>query len=834
MDIMLADCEVTSNCSSLSSERARMYRQFSQCPYDEPCLENVRISTTAERKKPLLITKTRVNERNQVKPNAISRNKVFERQRYEARRRFFEDFEQKNLAKKSVVLSTTEATSADNGQNRSTFEQNSAEDSNKKQSVHLVRLFDASNANTKEHFENLNGEAQLNNEVAVHSVEWTNIAQPSFVKRVNVEETNPSSSNIVSIDRTHYYMNSGSSIKTKSSITRGDKSDSTAGTNDKQQRHTSTTIAATATNTEVTLTRSCAETFQCDNSDNEEDLRSPSDLFSNKYHESIDRYECGDDKEASAPHKEAYKDKEMNGKLKSTTELKKQSVRSWIESSMHESTWSNNAEVAEVDPYESYCNDITKIVESIDMNIISSSRTELDALPDTDTCVKYNLDSTNMSLIYSLTPPAAVDQDESNDDTSHDLADRSWQSDSTRSDNDEPLSDYIWIEPTTKVEVVKPTRDRRSSDGSSYAEQLVSEERLSPSGSDILELPSCTIRELKDIDSEIFLNGINESANEIIADLNASDEAPSYDAVEVAREIITEIIESIYVLLHLDSSISDLSVVKEIVRSLIDSYRRECSLMESANRASVTTIGNDGICRIKGFLGNLSSDLDDNQDYEMEIHKTEDHNSSAVIEFCTIAKKLPIIIADHGALELNFRVVSTDEYAKMSPGIHLHLFGKNSIDGDRDKASKTAVIHKSEMETWPGDRYFYCREEEDSIREKLNCLTPIMEEPEDSAREAVDSNSKNPNEEPLHHAEVCNVIDESMAINCAGKSISLDDTYTISEVSSVFISDNEDTNDLEERCDVWDSSMECMSYSYDTKEFIRLEKALADNSRLST
>ncbi|XP_012057406.1 PREDICTED: uncharacterized protein LOC105620525 [Atta cephalotes] len=843
------DCELASNCSSVSSEYcARKYygRRFSEHPYDNPRLENVRASTTAERKKPLLITraKTLVNGRNE--PNIISRDEVFIKSRYEVRRKFFEDLErQKNL---ETDLTTAKMTSINNKENKLILGRNSMV--NPSENPHLVKLFDVTNANTKEYVENLNDETLSNNNVAVHSVTWTNIAQPSFVKRVNMDETRPSPLNIMS------YINGDSqteeeiehderakcptietiaSIKMQSSTTRPNKSiDSTVGTNNEQHQHTMTTTMTT--NTEVTLAHSCAETFQHDNGDNEEDSRLLNNLSFNICDEhSIDRYECDDN--------ETLADKEINDELK-PTELKKQSVRSWIESSMYEGNWSNNVKT---DLYESY-NDIAKIVESIDVNI-TSSRTELDALPDTDTCIKYNLDSTNMSLIYSLTPPAAVDQDESgNDDTSRDLADRSseWQSDSMRSDNDEPLSDYIWIEPetpTTKAECVKFTQDqaRLSSDSSCAELELLESERHSASGSDILELPSCTIRELNDIDGEVFLNGINESANEIIADLNASNEVlPSSDAIEVVQQIIAEIIESIYVLLQLDSSIHDLSIVREIVRNLINNYQRECSLVESTIGACMSDVfasNNDNICRIKGFLGNLSSDYDDydNQNYEMEIREPKDGESPAMIEFCTVAKKLPIVTIDNSALELNFRVirVSTDEYANMSPSARLRLFGENSIDDNRgieiSKIRDGESVMKSE--TWPYERCSYCREEEESIRDKTSCLTPISEEPDDSLHEIV--NSITPtlkiHDESL---EARDILEENTA-NSARKHISLDDTYTISEVSSAVISDNDEMNDLEEQCNVWDASIDCMSYSYETKEFMRLEKALADKSQLS-
>lgn len=177
----------------------------------------------------------------------------------------------------------------------------------------------------------------------------------------------------------------------------------------------------------------------------------------------------------------------------------------------------------------------------------------------------------------------------------------------------------------------------------------------------------------------------------------------------------------------------------------------------------------------------------------------------------------------------------------MSPNVY-RILDKDLVDDDRRikigkaKGGESAAMIKSEMETWPCDRCTYCREEDESIKEKVSCLTPISEEPDDAPREAVDSVAsalKHPDDEPLRHLEVCDVVKETTAANAARKSVSLDDTYTISDVSSVGISDNDEMNELEERCDVWDSSIDCMSYSYDTKEFMRLEKALADNSRLS-
>ncbi|XP_012226110.2 uncharacterized protein hts isoform X1 [Linepithema humile] len=774
------DSELGSNCSSVSSENVLTYsgRRVSERLYDSLHLENVRASITAERQKPVLVTLrskifTSANRSDIKKSKSADETSV---KRYEARRKFFEDFEQKDLTTKTVMKPTSDE------EHKS--EENFVLNSNEKSDVYLVKELNANvtNGHTKGHDET------HSDNIALQLVKLENIVQPNFVELVNVKER----SEIEKVER-------------ESSKTCDEKlnSDSAEAANEKQpEQH--------------------AATSQCDNRNNKEASQPLSDLSSdNNDRRFIGHCECSEDKGTSLS-------KETSDNA-ARIELKKQNVRSWIESSVCKNNWLNRTEA---DTYESYCDDITKIVESIDVNI-ASSRTELDALPDTDTCVKYNLDSTNMSLIYSLTPPAVVDQEESgNDDTWRDLADRSseWQSDSMKSDSDGELGDYIWIEPTTKTDCAKPSD--RGSESSCELEHLESEKH-SASGSDILELPSRTIRELKDIDGEVFLNGINESANEIIADLNASDEAvpSSQEALQVAQHVIAEIIESVYDLLYLDSSIHDLGVVREVVCHLIDSYRHEYSLIESADPACTSEIFTadnnvDNICRIKRFLGTLSPDFhSDNQTKVQEKKRTRE--SSAVIEFCTIAKRLPVV-ANDAALELNFRVlkVPANKYASTLPDI-CRVLDESSVDNRGRMLRKmrdNESMAKSETKSWPCDRCCYCREEEDSREGSTGRLTPISEEPDEIPRDTVDIVT-NPN----HFA---NAVEEGAA-NSAKKSVSLDDTYTISEVSSVIISDTDETNDLEEQHNIWDSSVDCMSYSYDTKEFIRLEKALTESSQLN-
>ncbi|XP_070153808.1 uro-adherence factor A isoform X2 [Polyergus mexicanus] len=849
------DCELGSNCSSMSNERVYCSRRFSKSLYDSLHLENVKASTIAERKKPLFIThsKTSVSKQSmKLQSNAIVRDEIVAKSRYEARRKFFEDL---GREKNSATDSKTGTMSANNGENVS--KRHSIVDSaSKKLRIHPVKMYHAylTNGDTREGIEKMNGETYLD-DIVIHSTKWEDIARPDFVKLVNVKDTEPSSRDIAFCtnddDRSEEIVKCENHVTTidekdvsvkRESLTIRERDNEKSSndclgltiqaTNGEQQQCTSKPTIRT-----MTKMPDCTKTLQRDSSNNEESLQSLNDLSSNNCNKhSTDHCICGEDKEAS-----------MNKRIK------RQSICTWIEKSMCESSnWTNDK--AEIDnTYESYCNDITKIVESIDVNI-SSSKTELDALPDTDTCIKYNLDSTNMSLIYSLTPPA-VQEESGNDDT---LAERSseWQSDTMRSDNDDALDDYVWIEPTTtKTECVKSiqcTQDRRTISSNNSSSDSVSE-RYSASGSDILELPSCTVLELEDIDGEVFHNGINESANEIIADLiNAApdEEAPSSnDALQIAQHILAEIIESVYILLFLDSSIYDLNVAKDIVRQFIYSCCYEYSLTEFAGRTSVsdvsTVINNDvdNICRMKGFLENLSPHFAGHNN-ETTIHEKENSGSSAVIEFCTVAKRSPI--EKPSTLALNFRIIkiSPDESIDTLSDTARRIFEKNSIDIDRgsieidrifDKTRYSENVTKSETETWPCGRCSYCQEkDEESIRDKLNCLTPISEELDEAPHDTTFVLEK-VNDESSHHLETRSVdaVEENSTINSAKQSVSFDETYTISEVSSIIISDNDETNDVQELPDILNSSIDCMSYSYDTSEFIRLEKAIADSSPLN-
>ncbi|XP_014481933.1 PREDICTED: uncharacterized protein LOC106748184 isoform X5 [Dinoponera quadriceps] len=568
------DCELSSSYSSTSSERVRMYRndrRFSESLYSPPRLEKARITTTAERKKPVLITRSRMLADDR---SAESFGEIFN-SRYEARRRFFQDLEQQPGRRAN----------SDGGEQNSTAREIAKVDRRTTNAV--LDVTNPAEVEGKSAASCRNGQID-----------------ESFPKEV---------------------VSAGCNVPTDSTL-------------DANKEGATTCEEATLKCEEISLSGPPTE-------------------------------------------KRATEDKGTS-----------QDIRSWIESH------SAGELAARTGTPESYYEDLTRMVESMDANK-TSSRTELDALPNTDTCLKYNLDSTNMSLIYSLTPSMAVDDD----DTSQDLA----------AERSSDGSDYIWMESTTggSAEAVKSSLVDcpYETSGSSDCEQPLS----ASSGSDILELPSRTVFELNDIDGEVFHSGINESTNEIIAELNAS--SPD-DSVRVARCILAEVVECVCVLSRFDASICELAVVRELVRHLLD---------------------NDA-CRMKDF-------------------PTENRaESSAVIEFCTVARRLPLVVADDGTLRLNFRVVGAE---------------------------------------WPGRR-----PKENAHSESPSRLTPINEEPDDDYSFNDDS-------------RLVVRIDDSARRN---RIVSLDDTYTISEYS-----DNDD------------SSVDCAFCPHDIKEFVRLEKAVAENSRFN-
>lgn len=857
-------------------------RQFSEPSYQRLYLESVKITTTAERKKPILVTRS--SSLVDVQNNKSQSIDEFFKSRYEARRRFFQDLEHQQAA----MESSTEVIRMNNDEG--ICEQNSAVESNGEIRLYRAEVYDAHLSNTNLDDPN---DKKCSNDVTVYPIKWKNMAQTDSVEVVNVKEQVPYdiATSCANDDSQVNEKEEHKEIEYRDSLieeavpvmkqSRGTSANneetnvsSTPDTNKGQQQMTMTAE-------KVTLT----QPFQEDKH-SEEKLQPVNALPSNNY---FDKHPVG---------RKCHKDADVmadkgtsNEETNCNAALKNRSIQSWIKNSMCESNYSHSEEtstseshhkypvkitksvdenivsskidlkalsnikldtLANVDTPESYYDDLMKMVENMDANIATSRRTELDALPNTDTCNKYNLDSTNMSIIYSLTPSMVVDEEENSneDDTSQDLAERSsdWHSNATKSDGNDTLGDYIWMESTSMD--AKPLDcpcDREASDSSSC--EL--EKHSASSGSDILELPSHTVLELSDINGEVFQNGINESTNEIIADLNSSDEIMNYDSLQIAQCIVAEITECVFVLSYFDSYIYNLGLVREAVRYLLDNYHHECSLLTNnclsdpayvssdALTTSITAANDDDICQFKRFLENSLSDLHRND--RIETRQKED-SSSAVIEFCTVAKKLPFVVANDRTLELNFHVVKVpmDEGANKwlnTPVIDEVEDSTHHVDQDLLKTSRSLSkrnykenVALMELDIDACDQCPYCREEDDLMTQRSR-LTPINEEPNEAAHEYVDDCPMSVLLEDSNDSSYqlgTHLVDENTG-NSARKIVSLDDTYTISDYS-----DNDERSDVREHCDdVWNSSVDCMSCSYDTKEFLRLEKTIVESSQLN-
>ncbi|KAG7201022.1 hypothetical protein KM043_003374 [Ampulex compressa] len=134
---------------------------------------------------------------------------------------------------------------------------------------------------------------------------------------------------------------------------------------------------------------------------------------------------------------------------------------------------------------------IGEIINGMNGNI-TPSETEVNVLPRTSITTRYNLNSADMNLVYSLTPFGE----------SRDLA----------------------LELTRKQEI-NGSVDLSFEDSNS----CLSMENHFEGGSDILELPIRTVTELREISYEHFRDGIESSANEIIDNIVASSRASPLD-----------------------------------------------------------------------------------------------------------------------------------------------------------------------------------------------------------------------------------------------------------------------------------------------------------------
>ena len=185
---------------------------------------------------------------------------------------------------------------------------------------------------------------------------------------------------------------------------------------------------------------------------------------------------------------------------------------------------------------------ITEMINSININI-PSSKTTYENLPETDNSLKYNLDATNMSLIYSLTPSADMNLENgvSSKNTSVEMLGLGSLEDLYNLDpiNVGKYDLFDWLdlacERKQSNEVFYPEKVRhliKSCANLYFFKDSLNEESFfgvenssnsSNQGSDILELPSSTYLELKETEDESFRNELNTTVNQILVDLEKTE-----------------------------------------------------------------------------------------------------------------------------------------------------------------------------------------------------------------------------------------------------------------------------------------------------------------------
>ncbi|KAI4475338.1 hypothetical protein M0804_014364 [Polistes exclamans] len=228
------------------------------------------------------------------------------------------------------------------------------------------------------------------------------------------------------------------------------------------------------------------------------------------------------------------------------------------------------------------------VINCINDKILPSCA-NLNALPVTEASDKYNLDSTNMNLIYSLTPSSemlTVCFENNNVDNIN------------KSFYVEHQSNDQWKK---EVDKAKSCSSHNSSienifqDDSTDRNSIVdSNDKCSNNGSDILELPTGTIRELEDFLGESFSEDMNSSVNQILADLDIN------QVYVEATNIVDQVIEDVSCLtLNLSvpskNAVSannvNLIVVNELVHHVLEMHD-----MEDTITVPTPKIDNDKKC----------------------------------------------------------------------------------------------------------------------------------------------------------------------------------------------------------------------------------------------
>ncbi|OXU27461.1 hypothetical protein TSAR_014230 [Trichomalopsis sarcophagae] len=312
---------------------------------------------------------------------------------------------------------------------------------------------------------------------------------------------------------------------------------------------------------------------------------------------------------------------------------------------------------------------LVEVVSSINVDIKPTSKLTVDTLADTENSVKYNLDSQNMSLIYSITPPNDIGDSSKNTTITEDILE----------DNEEEyetFDNYIDNEDANLINLLKNTDKKKLVNMNKTTELSEASflSNFSNQGSDILELPSHTYLDLQKSSDEIFHKNMSSSVNQILTELNDA------EVFVTAENFVDQIIDYVACL---DLRRNTAVYSKEELKSFI---RKKVSSLNFARKLA------------KDLVGNLPCYNDANNSTNLKVSNTDESS----------------------------RLESLDQTVYVIREIIHHVVDKDSLGNKCDVKSKKTVTDKKVKESMnielKGLKDDYDVEDEQSLK----CSTPKM------------------------------------------------------------------------------------------------------------
>ncbi|XP_058796831.1 uncharacterized protein LOC131667441 isoform X2 [Phymastichus coffea] len=174
---------------------------------------------------------------------------------------------------------------------------------------------------------------------------------------------------------------------------------------------------------------------------------------------------------------------------------------------------------------------ISEVVSSIDANIKPTSKVFVDMLADTENSLKYNLDSQNMSLIYSITPQNDIGCSSQDTTITEDLLEDIEDREDIK--NEKNNGDVNWINLTSTDKKKENTYETSELSKNSFLSNI------SYPGLDQRELSKSTYQDLQKSNDETFHRDMSTSVDQIIQELN--DAEIHISAANFVDEIIFDI-----------------------------------------------------------------------------------------------------------------------------------------------------------------------------------------------------------------------------------------------------------------------------------------------------